>query len=47
MLAEPEAPNLVWSMDFTADWLGDGWASHLLNVLDNFNREGPGLEADV
>ena len=45
-LAVPEAPNLVWSMDFMADRLGDGRAFRLLNVLDDFNREGLGIEAD-
>jgi putative transposase len=45
-LAVPEAPNLVWSMDFMADRLGDGRAFRLLNVLDDFNREGLGIEVD-
>lgn len=42
----PEAPNLVWSMDFMADRLGDGRAFRLLNVLDDFSREGLGIEVD-
>ena len=29
-----------------ADRLGDGWAFRFLNVLDNFNREGLGIEVD-
>jgi len=29
-----------------ADWLGDGRAFRLLNVLDDFNREGLGIEVD-
>ena len=45
-LAVPEAPNAVWSMDFMADRLGDGRAFRLLNVLDDFNREGLGIEVD-
>jgi putative transposase len=45
-LAVPGAPNLVWSMDFMADRLGDGRAFRLLNVLDDFNREGLGIEVD-
>ncbi|ACM01405.1 Hypothetical Protein RSKD131_1545 [Cereibacter sphaeroides KD131] len=45
-LAIPEAPNLVWSMDFMADRLADGRQFRLLNVLDEFNREGLGIEAD-
>ena len=45
-LAVPDAPNVTWSMDFMADRLGDGRAFRLLNVLDNFNREGLGIEVD-
>eukprot|EP01037_Dinobryon_pediforme_P019755 gene19755-20225_t len=45
-LAVPERPNRVWSMDFMADRLGDGRAFRLLNVLDDFNREGLGIEVD-
>jgi putative transposase len=45
-LAVPEAPNQVWSMDFMADRLEDGRAFRLLNVLDDFNREGLGIEVD-
>lgn len=43
-LTVPEAPNMVWSMDFTADRLDDGRQFRLLNVLDDFNREGLGIE---
>jgi putative transposase len=42
----PDAPNMTWSMDFMADRLGDGRAFRLLNVLDDFNREGLGIEVD-
>jgi putative transposase len=45
-LAVPEAPNMTWSMDFRADRLEDGRAFWLLNVLDDFNREGLGIEVD-
>lgn len=38
----PEAPNLVWSLDFMADRLADGRQFRLLNVLDDFNREALG-----
>ena len=37
---------MTWSMDFMADRLGDGRAFRLLNVLDDFNREGLGIEVD-
>ncbi len=33
-------------MDFTADRLGDGRQFRLLNLLDDFNREGLGIEVD-
>lgn len=45
-LVVPEAPNKVWSMDFMADRLGAGRQFRLLNVLDDFNREGLGIEID-
>ena len=45
-LTVPEAPNEVWSMDFMANRLGDGRQFRLLNVLDDFNREGLGIEID-
>ena len=45
-LTVPETANEVWSMDFMADRLGDGRQFRLLNVLDDFNREGVGIEVD-
>ena len=45
-LAVPDAANMVWSMDFMADRLADGRQFRLLNVLDDFNREGLGIEVD-
>jgi putative transposase len=45
-LAVPDAPNVTWSMDFMADRLGDGRAFRLLTVLDDFTREGLGIEVD-
>jgi putative transposase len=45
-LAVPDASNEVWSMDFMADRLGDGRQFWLLNFLDDFNREGLGIEID-
>ena len=46
-LAVPNAPNHTWSMDFMADQLGDGRSFRTLNVLDDFNREGLGIEVDL
>lgn len=45
-LAVPERPNETWSMDFMADNLSDGRAFRTLNILDDFNREGLGIEVD-
>lgn len=46
-LAVPEAANQTWSMDFMHDQLADGRSFRLLNVLDDFNREGPAMEVDI
>jgi putative transposase len=45
-LAEPEAVNQVWSMDFMHDQLADGRSFRLFNVIDDYNREGLGIEID-
>jgi putative transposase len=45
-LAVPDQPNVTWSMDFMADRLEDTRSFRLLNVLDDYNREGLGIEAD-
>lgn len=45
-LAEPDAINQVWSMDFMHDQLSDGRCIRLFNVIDDFNREGLGIEVD-
>lgn len=45
-LAVPAEPNTTWSMDFMADSLEDARAFRLLNVVDDFNREGLGIEVD-
>ena len=45
-LAVPEALNQTWSMDFMQDQLADGRNFRTLNVLDDFNREGLGIEVD-
>jgi putative transposase len=46
-LAVPEAINQVWSMGFMHDNLDDGRQYRLFNVLDDFNREGLGIEVDL
>ncbi len=45
-LAVPQAINQCWSMDFMHDQLSDGRSFRLLNVIDDYNREGLGLEVD-
>lgn len=46
-LAVAEKPNLTWSMDFMHDQLVDGRSFRILNVLDDFNREGLAMEVDI
>lgn len=45
-LAVPETINDCWSMDFMHDQLSDGRSYRLLNVIDDYNREGLGIEVD-
>lgn len=42
----PLDANQVWSMDFMYDQLQNGRSIQLLNVIDDFNREGLGIEVD-
>lgn len=46
-LFAPEAPNQVWSLDFTRDSLWDGRRFRMLNVMDDFNRQVLWIEADT
>ncbi len=46
-LAVPETINDSWSMDFMHDQLSDGRSYRLLNVIDDFNREGLSIEVDL
>lgn len=46
-LAVPVRPNDTWSMDFMADQLECGRTFRTFNVLDDFNREGLGIEVDL
>jgi putative transposase len=45
-LTVPAAVNQVWSMDFMHDQLADGRRIRLLNVIDDFNREGLCIDVD-
>ena len=46
-LAVPAAINQVWSMDFMHDQLRDGRSFRLFNVIDDHNREGLTIDADL
>jgi len=46
-LQVPENINDTWSMDFMHDGLSDGRSYRLLNILDDFNHEGLGMEVDI
>ena len=45
-LAVPGKMNETWSMDFMHDQIADGRSIRLFNVIDDFNREGLGIEVD-
>lgn len=45
-LAVLAEPNVTWSLEFMADRSEDTRSFWLLNDLDNFNREGLGMDAD-
>ncbi|MGX9730137.1 IS3 family transposase [Janthinobacterium aestuarii] len=45
-LAVPAQINETWSMDFMHDQLADGRSIRLFNVIDDYNREGLGIEVD-
>lgn len=43
----PKAPNQVWSMDFMSDQLTRGKSFRTFNVMDDYNREGLGIEVGI
>lgn len=45
-LAVPRQINTMWSMDFMHDSLANGDSFRTFNVLDDYNREGLGIEVD-
>jgi putative transposase len=45
-LPKAVACNGCWSLDFTSDSLTDGRRFRTLNVIDDYNREGLGIEVD-
>ncbi|MEW8230631.1 MAG: IS3 family transposase [Candidatus Thiodiazotropha endolucinida] len=46
-LSVPRQINEVWSMDFMHDRLIDGRSFRTFNVIDDYNREGLGIEVDL
>lgn len=46
-LVAPMAINASWSMDFMHDQLEDGRSYRLFNVINDYNREGLGIEVDL
>ena len=46
-LAVPRQVNDMWSMDFMHDKLSDGRSFRTFNVIDDYNREGLGIEVDL
>ncbi len=42
----PRQANEVWSIDFMHDRLANGRALRTFNVLDDYNREGLGIDVD-
>lgn len=46
-LSVPDVINDTWSMDFMHDQLSDGRGYRLFNVIDDYNREGLGIDVDI
>lgn len=46
-LSVPTSMNQVWSMDFMSDSLMSGQTLRTFNVIDDYNREGLGIEVDL
>lgn len=45
--AEPDGPNVSWSMDFMSDSLVSGRRFRTLNIIDDFNGECLAIEIDT
>jgi putative transposase len=42
----PIRPNVIWAMDFQFDTTADGRTLKMLNVIDEFTREGLAIDVD-
>jgi len=47
LILHPLQENICWSMDFMSDSLIDGRKIRLLNIMDDYNREGLALEIET
>jgi putative transposase len=47
VLKEPEHTNDIWSLDFMHDQMSDGQSYRLLNVIDDYKREGLAMEVGL
>ena len=47
VLKEPEHINDIWSLDFMHDQMSDGQSYRLLNVIDDYKREGLAMEVGL
>lgn len=47
ILAAPERPNQIWSMDFVTDSLVTGRRFRALAIVDDYSRECPAIEVDT
>ena len=47
VLKEPEHTNDIWSLDFMHDQMSDGQSYRLLNIIDDYKREGLAIEVGL
>ena len=47
VLKEPGHTNDIWSLDFMHDQMSDGQSYRLLNIIDDYKREGLALEVGL